>query len=59
MKKLAEKALELRPNHRSTLCTPGGLLYRAGRYEDAVARLQQSMEVSGGEGKSGTGTGWQ
>jgi len=47
---LAEKALELRPN----LGIPnalGGLLYRAGRYEDAAGRLQQSMELfSGGEG---------
>lgn len=47
---LAEKAVALAPNASTGLNTLGAALYRAGRYEEAIARLEQSIDVSGDRG---------
>jgi tetratricopeptide (TPR) repeat protein len=46
---LAEKAVAARPVH-SFINTLGAALYRAGRFEEAVRRLNESIAIHGGGG---------
>nr|WP_315850942.1 tetratricopeptide repeat protein [Planctomyces sp. SH-PL62] len=52
---LAEAAVAARPGERACLGTLGAVLYRAGRYSDAVRRLEESMAA---EGRGGTPFDW-
>jgi WD40 repeat protein/serine/threonine protein kinase/tetratricopeptide (TPR) repeat protein len=48
---LAEQVVRHAPGSRaSELNTLGAILYRAGRYHEAVARLKEAMTASGGQG---------
>jgi WD40 repeat protein/serine/threonine protein kinase/tetratricopeptide (TPR) repeat protein len=48
--KLAERALAAAPGSANYLNTLGAVLYRAGRYEEAVKRLNESMQARSPEG---------
>jgi tetratricopeptide (TPR) repeat protein len=48
--KLAERALAKEPGDSNYLNTCGAALYRAGRFEDAVKRLQEAIKAEGAEG---------
>ena len=51
--RLAESALQREdpksPNHPDRLNTFGAALYRAGRFEEAIRRLEEAIQVRGGE----------
>ena len=49
---MAEKAIAVYPpqQKRAALNTPGAALYRAGRIDEAIARLDESVKASGGVG---------
>jgi WD40 repeat protein len=48
--RLAEKAVVAKPRDNFRLNTLAGVLYRAGRYREAVERLQESMKATSGGG---------
>ena len=47
---LAEEALTSKPKGWEYLSTFGGVLYRAGRYQEAVQRLEEAVKAYGQDG---------
>jgi len=52
---LAEKSVALKPNWQPSLNTLGAALYRAGRYEDSITILNESMKA---HDEGGTAADW-
>jgi tetratricopeptide (TPR) repeat protein len=52
--KLAERAVAKEPKRAASLETLGAALYRAGRFDAAVAKLEQAVKLHGQEGSVGT-----